>query len=426
MKIVGKRSGKGKKQKVLEEREVISREELAEMKLDTRVAIIQELIPMGMSLIEEELQREVRSLAGLRYEHVEGGKEYVRFGANPGSIKLAGQRMAIRVPRVRNQYSNLEAPLESYQAFRRQPGEVNETLLRRVLLGISCRDYEAATESFAGSIGLSSSTVSRQFIKATAGKLKEFQERDLSDLDLVGMWLDGKTFADDTMVIALGLTLEGRKVPLGFVQAGTENKRVLIDFLRDLEGRGLRSEAGLLVMIDGSKGLRAAVDEVFEKQAVVQRCQWHKRENVLDYLPKNERASMRKRLGRAYKKATYREAKTELEKILMELESRNLDAAGSLREGLEETLALHRLGVYELLGSSLKTTNCIESVMSLVERRCGKVSHWKNSSQKHRWLAVSLLDIEGRLRRIRGHKHLPLLRESLQEELGISKRKSVA
>lgn len=426
MRTVAKKGRKGKKQRVLREVEILSPEQYEQMALDVRVETIQALIPLGLWHIGEELKKEVERLAGRRHEREAGGKALVRYGHNPGSVPLGGQRIAIRVPRIRNQHTNQEVSLESYGAFHQQPGQANETLLRRVLYGISCRNYEEAAEAIPGAIGLSASTVSRQFIKASAKQLREFQERDLSELDLTALWLDGKTFAEDTLVIALGVTLEGRKVPLGFVQAGTENAKVLTDFLNELRDRGLKSEAGLLVILDGGKGLRAAVKKVFQKKSVVQRCQWHKRENVLKYLPKSEQAAMRRRLQRAYQKPTYREAKAALEEILRELEARNLDAAGSLREGLEETLTLHRLGLFAQLGTSLKTTNCIESVMSQVEVRCGKVSCWKNSSQKHRWLAATLLDIEPRLRRIRGYRHLPLLRQALQEELGISKRKSVA
>jgi len=426
MKRVAKNTRKGKKQKVMGEVKVLSPEDYEGMAVDARIETIRALIPLGLMHVEDELQKEVAQWAGGLHERREGGKEFVRYGSNPGSVPLAGQRVPIRVPRIRNQRTNFEVPLKSYQSFHKQPGEVDEILLRKVLYGISCRNYELAAEAIPGAIGLSSSTVSRQFIEASAKQLKEFQERDLSDLDLVAMWLDGKKFAEDTMVIALGLTMEGRKVPLGFVQTGTENGEVLTTFLKELVERGLRTQAGLLVIIDGGKGLRAAVKREFKKQALVQRCQWHKRENVLKYLPKSEQASMRRRLQRAYQKPTYSESKRALKSILEELRERNLDAAKSLEEGLEETLTLHRLGVFEKLGTSLKTTNCLESIMSLVEARCHKVSHWKNSSQKHRWLAASLLDIKPRLNRVRGYKHLPLLREALQDELEITEQKSVA
>ena len=176
-----------------------------------------------------------------------------------------------------------------------------------------------------------------------------------------------------------------------------------------------------LVILDGGKGLRSAVRKVFKDRALVQRCQWHKRENVVGYLAKGEQAQWRRRLQRAYDRPTYKEASAALNQIHSELEDRNQSAASSLTEGLEETLTLHRLGVFALLGRSLKTTNCLESVNALVEERCAKVDNWKNSSQRHRWLATALVEIEPRLRKVMGYRHLPALREALQRELKIAK-----
>jgi transposase-like protein len=423
---VTEKSKKGKKQKVKGEVKVLKPEEYEGLSIDVRIETIQALIPLGLMHIEQELQKEVKRLAGERHERVEGGKENVRYGSNPGSVKIGGQSVPIRVPRVRNQRRDQEVPLETYSMFQDQSGSVDERLLKKVMYGISCRNYEEVAEDIPGAIGLSSSSVSRQFVEVSAKRLKEFQERDLSKLDIVVMWIDGKAFAEDSMVIALGSTMEGYKIPLGFVQAGTENGVVLGEFLEGLLDRGLNIEKGILVIIDGGKGLRSAVNKVFKKQALVQRCQWHKRENVLRYLPKSEQASMRKRLQRAYNTPKYIETRSALEEILKDLRVRNLSAAGSLEEGLEETLTLHRLGVFDQLGTSLKTTNCIESVMSQVDARCGKVTYWKNSLQKHRWLAASLIDIEPRLNRIRNYRHLHLLRESLQKDLGIKDNRRVA
>ena len=216
------------------------------------------------------------------------------------------------------------------------------------------------------------------------------------------MVLDGKTFAESTMVVALGITLTGEKRFLGFVETDTENAQVLTPFLRSLVERGLDISQGVLVILDGGKGLRAAVRKAFRHRALVHRCQWHKRENVVSYLAKSEQASWRQRLQRAYNRPEYKEARAALETLQRELEDRNQSAAGSLAEGLDETLTLHRLGVYGVLGRSLKTTNSLESVNALVEERCAKVDHWQNSSQRHRWLATALLDIEPRLRKVMG------------------------
>lgn len=405
---------RSKKTKRIGEAEVILKEDVEGLDLDPRVELIRALIPLGLAEIYALLDEEVRHLAAERYERNEAKRQGRRHGTNPGSVQLGGQRVPIRVPRVRGEEG--EIPLTSYRKLRGD-GEVDDLLLRRVLYGISCRDYESAAESIPGAIGLSSSTVSRRFVQASAKQLRAFQERDISEEDVVAIFLDGKTFAEDMMVVALGITMEGQKRMLGFVQAGTENERVLTQFLRSLVDRGLDVSQGILVIIDGGKGLRAGVRKCFKERSVVQRCQWHKRENVVSYLPRSEQAAWRKRLQRAYERPTYAEAKEALEKILTELDEVNQSAAASLREGLEETLTLHRLGVFGKLGRSFKTTNCLESINSQVENRCRKVDAWKNSSQKQRWLASALLDIEPRLRKVMGHKHLPALREALMKEL---------
>ncbi len=177
---------------------------------------------------------------------------------------------------------------------------------------------------------------------------------------------------------------------------------------------------GLLVVIDGSKGFRAAVRKVFGKRALVQRCQWYKRENIVSYLPKKDQAYWRKCLQHAYERPNYNEARQELLKICSKLVIINESAVRSLDEGFEETFTLYRLGLFPLLGKSLKTTNIIESVNSQAEERCSKVDHWKNSNQKHRWLAAALLDIEPRLNKLIGYRHLPSLRKAIMKDLNLN------
>ena len=404
-----------KRKQRLGEVQVVAREEYGELDLDAKVELIRSLIPLGLMHVHELLDNEVTALAGPRHARDDGGVG-MRYGSNPGTVRLAGQRVPMRVPRVRGEKGEL--PLRSYQALHGS-GEVDDRLLRRVLYGISCRNYAGAAEAIPGALGLSSSSVSRAFVEASAAQLKEFQERDLSGETYVALFLDGKTFADATLVVALGVTARGDKRFLGFVETNTENEKVLTPFVRSLVERGLNSSQGLLVVIDGGKGLRAAVNQGLKKQALVQRCQWHKRENVVSYLPKSEQANWRRRLQRAYDRPTYAEARPALLALHRELESRNQSAAASLAEGLEETLTLHRLGVYEVLGASFKTTNCLESVNALVEERCAKVDAWKTSNQRQRWLATALLDIEPRLRRVRGHQHLPKLQAALRRALKI-------
>lgn len=388
---------------------------------NTRLALIQALIPVALDKVHEALKEEVQSLAGDRYARTGRQPGHVRWTPQRGSIYLADQKIPIQVPRVRDRLRNREVPLQTYDRFQ-QPRALDTGLLHKVLGGLSTREYERCAEAVPEAFGLSASTVSRRFKRASARKLRELTERRLEGYDLVALLLDGKTFAEDEMVAALGVTLTGEKVLLGFVQTATENRKVCAAFLRELVERGLRIELGLLVVTDGAKGLHAAVREVFGTAAVLQRCQWHKRENVLEYLPERHRATFRRKLQAAYEQPTYEAAKRALGKVRAELVLLNASAVASLDEGFDETLTLHRLGLFCELGTSLKTTNAIESIHARVESRTAKVDHWKNSEQKQRWLATALLDLEPRLRRIRNYRALPLLRQALRRQLEEAKK----
>ena len=380
----------------------------------TRLALIQALIPVALEKVEEELQADVARLAGERYVREGRLPGHVRWTAQRGSIYLADQKIPIAVPRVRDRLRNQEVPLPTYERLQ-APRGLDSGLLHKVLGGLSTREYERCAEAVPAAFGLSAST--RRFKRASAKKLQELTDRRLESYDLVALLLDGKTFAEDEMVSAVGVTITGEKVLLGFVQTATENRKVCAAFLRTLLERGLRVELGLLVVTDGAKGLHAAVREVFDGAAVLQRCQWHKRENVVAYLPERHRATFRRKLQAAYEQPTYEAAKRALGKIRAELALLNASAVASFDEGFDETLTLHRLGVFGELGTSLKTTNALESIHARVESRTAKVDHWKNSEQKQRWLATALLDLEPRLRRIRNYRALPLLREAIKRQL---------
>jgi transposase-like protein len=265
--------------------------------------------------------------------------------------------------------------------------------------------------------GLSGSAVSRRYIRAIARELKKLCERRLKGYGFVALILDGKTFGTDETMVALGVTVEGRRILLGFIETGTENERVGREMLEGLSFRGIKIEQGLLCMLDGSKGLRKGIYEVFGTKALFQRCQWHKRGNVVSYLPKSVQGSMRRKLQEAYQESSYEKAKEKLLKIWKELQLINRSAVNSLDEGLEETLTLHRLGLFQELGISFKTTNCMESLMALIGQKTNKVDYWKTSDQKHRWLAAALLDIEPRLRKVKGYRYLPQLRVSMRSEI---------
>jgi transposase-like protein len=389
--------------------------------VDARVALIQALIPVGLEAFHAELQRELVSLVGERYARTGRQPGLVRWTPQAGSIYLADQKLPITVPRVRDRRHNREVPLATYQQFQ-GPRQLDTGLLQRVLGGLATREYARCAEAVPAAFGLSASSVSRRFIRASARQLQTLLERRLDTETFLAIVIDGKTFADDGMVTAVGVTLDGRKVVLGFVQTATENRRVCGAFLRGLVERGLRAEEGLLVVTDGAKGLHAAVDEVFGTAAVLQRCQWHKRENVVSYLPEKHRASIRRKLQAAYEQPTYEAAAKALKQVRQELRLLNASALASLEEGLAETLTLHRLGVFRELGISLKTTNLLESIHAKVEARVQRVDHWRNSDQKQRWLATALLDLEPQLRRIKNYQALPLLRQALQQHVTKEKK----
>jgi transposase-like protein len=383
-----------------------------------RLAMIQALIPLGLKAVEEALLAEVTALAGPRYAREEVRPEVVRWGTQRGSIYLADQKLPIAVPRVRDRRERREVPLATYATLQ-QPRAQDAGLFRRVLGGISCREYEAAAEAVPEAFGLARSSVSRRFIRASAVELRRLQERRLDDAEWLVLVLDGKTFAGDQLVLALGVTATGEKRILGLVQTASENKRVIASFLRELGERGFPLDRPLLVVLDGAKGLRAAVRDVFG-EVPVQRCQWHKRENVVSYLAKQDQPAWRRKLQAAYAHPAYADAKRALERLHRELRLKNESAAASLAEGLDETLTLHRLGVFPELGVSFKTTNLIESVMARLEAKTRRVTRWRTSDQRLRWCASALWAMERQFRRVKNHRHLPLLKQALQNTLALT------
>ncbi len=380
--------------------------------VESWLALIQQLIPIGLMAVEEELQAEVRALAGVPYRRDDNPRK--RWGSNRGSVHLGDQKHSIRVPRVRDQASGEEVPLKRYQALQ-SPRQIDRQTLAGVINGISMRKFEKAAIQIPTAFGIQKSSVSRKFIQASAKKLKAFQDRDLSANDIIVIFMDGKCFAENEIIIALGVTLGGEKIVLGAIEAGTENQKVVRDFLNQLQERGLKSEKKILFVIDGSKGLRKGIQTVFGEGAIIQRCQWHKRENVVAYLPKSEQGRFRRKLQKAYEETSYAKAKQKLAAIRNELRLINESAVRSLDEGLEETLTLHRLGLFEQLGISLKTTNCIESLNSQLAQYTRRVTYWKNSNQRQRWVATALLEIEPSLRKLKSYRFLPALRISMEQ-----------
>jgi putative transposase len=391
---------------------------------ESRLSMIQMLIPLGLQAVEQELQAEVRALAG-RDRYSRSGTGVKRWGSNPGSVFVGDQKLKINVPRVRDVAEDREVPLRSYERLQ-NPTHLDEIALSRVINGISQGKYERAAEHVPETFGIKKTSITRKFIRASGKCLESFLKRDLSGHDIVAIFIDGKFFADNEMVIALGVTVSGEKVVLGFIETSTENHTICKDFLNGLKARGLKLDQEILFVIDGGKGIYKGIREVMGDNALIARCQWHKRENILDYLPKEKRDIYRKKLQSAYEQTSYELAKKELLSIRRELQSLNQSAANSLDEGMEGTLLLQRLGMFEKIGVSFKTTNCIENVNKSLELYTGRVSRWQNSDQRRRWVATALLEIEPRLRLVKGHEHLKELREAMKKFVARRKQENAA
>lgn len=393
-----------------------SLQELEEKSWEVKLALLQHHLELARIFVGELLEEEVEEKAGERYSHDD--RRYSRWGKNPGSVRIGEEKVPITVPRMIDTETGKTCSPNRYHQMQELPA-MSKKMQEAILLGLSQNDYERVASSFAGGFGLSQSAVSERFIERSAKALKEFETRSLEDLDLVALIVDAKHVAGKQMVVALGVTLDGRKIPLGFAEASTEHHEPVKGLFRDLIDRGLSFDQGLMMVTDGAGGLHKAIQETFGDYALIQRCQWHKRENIVGYLPKSDRKTWRRKLRRAYRQPTYEGAKTALQELHAELQQVNRSAARSLSEGLEQTLTLHRLGVFEEVGRSLKTTNAIENLNSLVGEYIGNVKRWHHSEQRARWFALGLLEAEQRMNRIAGHKELPKLRSALQRELDL-------
>ena len=385
--------------------------------LQTQLELMSHHLEICRIVINTLLDTSVEEYTGERYKHDKPhGSRYARWGYNPGSVKLGSQKLPIEVPRVYDKQETSHIPLEMYEQLKQLP-EQDRMMVRSVLHGLSTRDYSQVVDKLTDSFGISSSTVSRRFQKKSLKELEVFEKRKLSDHRYVALIVDGKHLSGEQMIIALGVTDQGRKIPLGVIQSSTENARSIKGLFRDLINRGLRYADGILIVIDGAKGLHKAAVDIFGDRAVIQRCQWHKRENVVSYLNEEDKQTFRHKLQTAYKQPDYEDAKTQLMHILAELEQVNRAAAKSLEEGLEETLTINRLGLTMLFGRSFATTNCIESVNSQLAKYTGRVKYWMNSEQRYRWVVSGLMEVENRLHKVGNYKKLDLLQSRLKEEV---------
>ncbi len=384
---------------------------------ETKLALLKHQFEISMLLINDMLEDEVTQYAGERYSHKKPNKgRYNRWGTNPGSVWIGEEKVSIDVPRIYDNENNCNKSLENYAKLKSiEPDEGR--LLKAMLHGLSTNSYKGVVEQFVESRGLSRSKVSQRFIEESTKKLEEFSNRDLSANSYVAVFIDGKYFYKEQIVIAIGITDDGRKVAMGFIQTTTENARSIKQLLSNLIERGLKYDDGLLFVIDGSKGLYKAVKETFGNNSVIQRCQWHKRENVVSYLSDMDKDNYRKKMNKAYNAETYDEALRMLKSIHYELTMVNRNAANSLLEGLEETLTLHRLQLHEVFKRSFSTTNIIENVNSQIGRFTRNVKYWKSSDQRQRWIAAGLLEAEQRMNKVINHNKLLLMKENILNEV---------
>jgi putative transposase len=382
---------------------------LAEMVGWLRQGVGELIRQAGLQLMELLMEEEVRELVGERSQP-QPERTASRWGKERGYCVVMGQKVRVNRPRVRTT-DDQEVRLGSYEMFHR--GEpLTETVWEKLMRGLSTRKYGQAVRQFSEAYGLEKSAISEHFIEASRTKLKEMMERRLDKLKLCALLIDATPFAGQQMVAALGISQDGRKTILGIRQGATENATVVGELLGELANRGLDFSEPRLYVLDGGKALHAAVKKYAGESAPIQRCQVHKRRNVLDHLTDEQKPLVAKKLNIAYALEDHAAAKLALEQLHRELMDVNPSAARSLGEGLEETLTVHRLHVPLQLRKTLASTNVIESAFSIVERVCSNVKRWHPGDQRERWVGSGLLVAEKQFRRVQGHKQIPnLLRE---------------
>lgn len=380
-------------------------------------------VGVGLAVVQEIFQEEVRRLVGPKGKH-DPARMANRHGQEWRQLTLGGRRVAVSKPRVRATQGE-ELELRTYRAFAGRE-LLTEAALGRMLAGLSTRRYGAGLEPVGAvaSRGTSRSAVSRRFVAGTRRKLAELFGRDLCGLGLLALFLDGIVVAGHCIVVALGVDAEGRKHALGLWEGTTENKAVCQALLRNLIERGLPVETTRLFVIDGGRGLRAAIAATFGEYALIQRCRVHKRRNVLDHLPERERIFVGRKLDRAWAEPDADRAEAELRALARHLEASHPGAAASLLEGLRETLTVSRLGLPPSLQRTFKSTNPIESMISVGRRVTGNVKRWRDGQMVLRWTAAGLLEAQRQFRRINGYRDLHILKRALQshEEVVASTR----
>jgi putative transposase len=410
---------------VLPERVTIALGELAGAAREGLLALA---VGTGLGVLGSLLDADVERLAGPKGRH-NPDRAAVRHGTQVGKVTLGGRRVRVDRPRVRTADGAAELPLPTWAAFS-STELLDQLTLERMLAKLSTRRYQHGLEPVGSRVeqdatGTSKSAISRRFVAATERALAELMSADLSGLDLVALLVDGIRVAEHCCVVALGITLDGTKVPLGLAEGATENATVVRDLLAGLRDRGLEVTRPVLVVIDGAKALRRAVGDVFD-HPVVQRCQLHKLRNVTDRLPDALASTVAKRMRHAYHHADALVAEADLEALARELDRSHPGAAASLREGLAETLTVIRLGVPPTLARTLRSTNSIESMIAICRDHAANVKRWQDGQMVLRWVAAGMGEAAKQFRRVNGYLHLPALRSALEATMAVTSAKEDA
>jgi transposase-like protein len=382
--------------------------------LETKANLMAWVHERGLEALAELFRCEAEQLAGPKGKH-RADRTHHHWGGARCELGFGGRLIAVERPRVRARVGG-EARLPSVEAFERQD-PLPARVVEQILLGVSTRGYERSLEAAphgVSSRGTSKSAASRRLVKATRERLAAELGRRLESEQIAVLMLDGVTIAEQTLVVALGISRDGRKVPLGLWQGSTENAALCTSLLQDLLERGLRVEGGLLCVIDGGKGLRKAIREVLADLAVVQRCQVHKMRNVIDHLSAKHHVYVRRTMQEAYRASSAERARRQLGALAAWLQRQGEEgAAASLREGLDETLTVLALGLPPTLRRSLCTTNAIENLIGHIRRIGGKVKTWKGDMRR-RWAWLAISDAQTRFHRIKGHRDLAVLVSALR------------
>jgi len=386
---------------------------------DMREGLLALAVGAGLQVMAQLMEADVAAACGPRGKH-DPQRAATRHGAEAGSVTLGGRRVPVTRPRVRATDGSGEVAVAAYELFNGTE-LLGKMAMERMLAGVSTRRYPATLEPVGQHVteesrSTSRSAVSRKFVAMTEHALVDLLAADLSNLDLVAIMIDGVHFADHLCVVALGIDIEGTKHPLALVEGSTENTTLVRGLLVGLRERGLEVTKPILAVLDGAKALAAAVKEVFD-QPVIARCQLHKLRNVRDHLPEKMRGPVGRRMRAAYHADSALEAQAMLEALAKELDKTHPGAAGSLREGMAETLTVLRLDLPPTLARTLRSTNAVESMISICRDHSRNVKRWRDGQMALRWCAAGMVEASSQFRRVNGHLHLPVLRTALERHV---------